>query len=101
MIDDIRLNSLNAFDNGQLHEKGLLEKAASTLFGSVLSGGSALAGIGGGGGDIGLGNMFDQQMRFFRLQLEVQQQQQLFTTQTNLAKADHEARMSAVRNMKP
>jgi len=101
MIDDIKLNSLNAFDPSQNREKGLLEKGLSTLFGSVLSGGEALAGIGGGGLGGGLDGLFDDQQRFFLLQLQVQQQQQIFTTQTNLAKADHEARMSAVRNMKP
>lgn len=97
MIDNIKLDSLNAFDTSKSQDKSLLEKAGTGLFNTVLSAGKNLAGIGGGGA----GDLFSEQQQFFELQLQVQQQQQLFNMQSNLAKADHEARMSAIRNMKP
>ena len=67
---------------------------AAGLIGGGLGGGG-LGGLGGLGGDAGgdLGSLL-------QLQLEVQERMQRFTMLTNIAKTEHESRMSAVRNMR-
>ena len=65
---------------------------AAGLLGGL--GGGGVGGLGGGGAGGGdLGNLL-------QLQLEVQERMQRFTMLTNIAKTEHESRMSAVRNMR-
>lgn len=42
----------------------------------------------------------DRLQAMFERQLAVQQQHELFTMQTNLARTEHESRMNAIRNMR-
>lgn len=59
-------------------------------------------GLGGGGGAGGLGGVGEagDLAGLLQLQLEVQERMQRFTMLTNIAKTEHESRMSAVRNMR-
>ena len=58
------------------------------------------AGLTGQSGLTGSDNYFAQQMLLFELQRKVQHEQQVFTTMTNISKAYHDGRMSAVRNLR-
>jgi hypothetical protein len=42
----------------------------------------------------------DRLQAMFERQVAVQQQHELFTMQTNLARTEHESRMNAIRNMR-
>lgn len=100
-INDLKLdNTLAGFDFESSSDKGVIGDLLSS-FGNILSGRGVGDLVGGDAGGGGLGNLFDQQQRFFELQVQVQAQQQLFSMQSNISKAEHEARMASVRNMKP
>lgn len=60
--------------------------------GGLLSG-QSLGGTGTGGGT-------NDQMALIEMQRKIQQETQIFTTYTNVLKSDHDAKMSAVRNMR-
>jgi hypothetical protein len=65
-------------------------------------GGGGGAGIGGFGdiaGDL-TGDPAQDLQKLLQVQIEVQQQTLAFTTQTNILKAQHDANMSAARNVK-
>ena len=76
--------------------------AVGNLFGGGLGTGT-LGGLGGLGGVGGLagGTDFQQQLALIQLQRQIQAQTQIFETLSNVSKAEHDARMSAVRNMRP
>jgi len=52
------------------------------------------------GGSGGMGGMSDQ-LALLREQERIQKETQVFTTLTNVSKSEHDAKMSAVRNMRP
>ncbi len=70
----------------------------SQLLGGALGGGT-LGGLGGGG--LMGGTDTANQMALIQLQRQIQQQTQIFETLTNISKAEHDARMSSVRNIRP
>ena len=55
--------------------------------------------IGNIGPGFGSGTVADTE-RLLGLQMQVQRQVQEFTTRTNIAKSEHDAKMSAVRNIR-
>lgn len=58
-------------------------------------------GVGGGGfSAAGISTGANQQLELIKLQQEIQQQTQMFTTLSNVSKSKHESAMSAIRNMK-
>lgn len=57
-----------------------------------------LAGLSGGSGLDGQAQALND---LFERQVAIQMQMQVFTMQTNIAKAQHDTRMEAIRNMKP
>lgn len=63
----------------------------------------ALSGLGGVGGSLGLDtdNDFQKKMELLRLQKQIQDQSEVYQAQSNVLKAGYDARMAAVRNMKP
>ena len=81
--------------------------AAGSALGSVTGTGNfaqAFKTVGTGTGNLGLDventTGFDNMKELLNLQMQVQQKIQQFTTLTNLAKTEHDGRMSAVRNMR-
>ena len=70
---------------------GIASAAGSVIPGAGIIGG-LLGGVGGSGGN--------QQWQLLQQQQQMQQETQMFTMMTNIAKARHDAAMSAVRNMK-
>jgi hypothetical protein len=71
---------------------GKLLGAGTTAFGGV--GGIDLDGLTGG-------DPFQQQLAMIRIQQQVQAQQQQVNLLSNILKSDHDARMAAIRNIKP
>ena len=80
-------------------------------FGKVMGGvASSLPMVGNVMGALGVGNSgfnaagintgANQQLELIKLQQEIQQQTQMFTTLSNVNKSKHESAMSAIRNMK-
>ena len=63
--------------------------------------GGMLNGLSLGGGSSGGGGGASEQMALIREQERIQRETQVFTTLTNISKTEHDARMSAVRNMRP
>ena len=76
---------------------------AGNLVGQLMGGGLGTGTLGGFGGLGGAGGSteFNEQLQLLQLQRQVQRQSQIFETMTNIAKAEHDRRMSAVRNMRP
>ncbi|MGA2498830.1 MAG: hypothetical protein ABSH20_13895 [Tepidisphaeraceae bacterium] len=63
--------------------------------------GSLGGGVSGIGGASGMGGIdTSQQMQLLQLQNQIQSEQQVWTTLTNISKSEHETRMDAIRNIK-
>lgn len=87
---------------------GGVAAGAAPIAGQLLNGvpGAAGLGLGSLGGFGGLtemagGDPFAQQLALIDIQREVQMETQVVETLSNIEKAQHDARMSAVRNMRP
>ncbi len=83
----------------QLGLTGLQVAGGGGLGTGTLAG--ALGGVLGGGGGILGGTDGIGQMELLNLQRQINQEAQIFTTITNVEKSHHDARMSAVRNIRP
>ena len=70
-----------------------LGDVAGGVLGKLPIVGSSLSGM-------GIDPSFNQQEDLIRLQLQIQQQTQVFSTISNINKAKHDAAMTAVRNFK-
>lgn len=77
--------------------------AASPALGALTSGlgTGTLGGLGLGGFGGMLGNDFAQQLALIQLQRQIQMQSQTVEMLSNMSKAEHEQRMSPLRNIRP
>lgn len=76
---------------------------AGSIVSGLLGGGAGmgtLGGMGGVGGMMGGGDGFSEQLALIGLQQQMQRQTQVVETMSNISKAEHDARMAAVRNIR-
>jgi hypothetical protein len=79
-----------------------LQVAAATGLGGGTFGGTLGPILGAVTGMTGMGTSDGaSQLQLLNMQRQIQQEAQFFTTLTNIEKAHHDARMSAVRNIRP
>ena len=107
--DDIKLTALELNNDPSLNQlyssKALTSEQSSILkrtleFGSSVLLRSAGFSVPSKGFGLNTGGV-ENQRELFELQRQLQREMQQFTLISNMAKSRHEARMAAVRNMKP
>ena len=64
-------------------------------------GGGTLTGFGGGLDGLAGDDPFAQNVALLQLQRQIQTESQRFQTESNISKAEHDAKMAAVRNIRP
>ena len=97
-------HQVNTDTSGFANFMGRLARAgavgAASTFGGPAGGAAMNDLLTPGGGAGGSNDPFARMQELLALQMQVQAQMQTFSTQSNIAKTSHDARMTAVRNMR-